>query len=272
MLAYWVHQLDPFMVRFPPGYCVEGIRWYGCAYFLGFWVAWLTLRIFTHRRMLTLSPEQQQSLLFYLLLGVLVGGRLGYVLLYDFSYYLRHPQKIIAFWQGGMSSHGGFVGVYVALLGLSKKYKLCLYSLADLVVCLVPLGIFFGRLANFVNAETVGRITDVPWAVLFPNNLFPRHPSQLYEALGEGIGLFMWTQVSVWKTRCVQTFPGKLTGTILVYYGFVRILLECFREPDASLILGVSRGQFYSIFLALAGILLVRHTHKRIPTNNVFKL
>ena len=270
-MNYWVHHLDPFILRFPAGCPIEGIRWYGCAYFLGFWCALLLLKVYANARKIVLSREQQGSLLFYLLCGILLGGRLGYVCLYDMHYYWQQPQQILAFWRGGMSSHGGFIGVYLAVLLFAKKYQFNVWSMTDLVVSLVPIGIFLGRLANFVNAEVGGRITELPWAVIFPYDSTPRHPSQLYEAAGEGLGLLLWTQIRIWSSHCTQKCPGRLTGECLIYYSAMRIFLECFREPDAPLIMNMTRGQFYSVFLLIVGLLLVVKSKRRVKGHNVFE-
>ena len=268
MLAYWVHHLDPFLVKFPQNWPIEGIRWYGFAYFLAFWLAYLFLKHLGCKNFLKLSYEQQQSYLFALFCGVLLGGRLGYVLFYQIDYYLENCFEIFAIWHGGMSSHGGFIGIAVALYWISKKQKYSLFSLTDLTVWLGSLGIFLGRCANFINAEVVGKTTQMPWGVLYEGELFARHPSQLYEAFGEGFLIFIIASFLIFKKKMAVLHPGLLSCHFLVFYGIIRCFLEIFREPDAPLICCLSRGQFYSIFLIIIGILLKIYVKKHPISQN----
>lgn len=263
MMAYWLHSIDPFVIKFSKDAWIPGIRWYGVAYLLGFLSAWALLVYYEKKRRICLGDEDRQTFLVYGLLSILIGGRLGYVILYDLNYFIAHPLHIFYFWQGGMASHGGFVGamLFLAIYGWKNGYTM--RSLGDLTVTLIPLGLFFGRLANFVNGEAFGRVTKVPWAVLFPQSanvpvqlLEPRHPSQLYEAFLEGIVLLIYTQFRFWRTRAVVRVSGCLASEFLMGYGVLRIFVEFFREPDAPLILGLSRGQFYSIFLTVGGLVL----------------
>ncbi len=273
MLGYWIHNLDPFLVRFPPKMVLPGIRWYGVAYFLGFIVAWWQINWYRARRGLKLSVDQQQSLLSFVFIGLVIGGRLGYALLYEGACYWHYPHKIFYFWEGGMASHGAFIGVFLSLWIFAHRYQFSLFSLGDLVVTLAPVGIFFGRIGNFINGELYGRITDVPWAVIFPTAgpvanfpiecIAPRHPSQLYEALAEGLFLFFYTQFRLWKGTDVVKFPGRLAAEFLTLYGIVRIVCEMFREPDAPLLWGFSRGQAYSIFCVFIGFILLAYIRGR---------
>ena len=273
MLAYWVHNLDPFLIKFPPSWPIDGIRWYGFAYFLAFWLAYLFLKQLGNKGLIKLSYEQQQTYLFALFCGILLGGRLGYVLFYQFDYYWENLLEIVAIWHGGMSSHGGFIGITLALYWLSRKQKYALFSLTDLTVWLGSLGVFFGRCANFINAEVIGKPTQVAWGILYNGELFARHPSQLYEALGEGLLIFILATYSIFKKKTVIHSPGKLSCNFLIFYGIMRCFLERFREPDAPLICNLSRGQFYSIFVILVGILLKFYVKKHPISQNrcIFK-
>ena len=271
MLAYWVHNLDPFLIKFPPSWSIQGIRWYGVAYLAAFvFASWFLKHEYTRGR-LKLDDTQQQNFLFTLFCGMLIGGRLGYVLFYKFDYYLKRPLEIFAVWEGGMASHGGFIGIFIALLLFGRRYHYSVFSLADLTVPLGTFGIFLGRCANFINGELYGTVTDVPWAVVFPNSFIPRHPSQLYEAIGEGLLLFLWSLYFLRKNTHVKTRPGLLASRFLIYYGLIRHILEIFREPDAELIGCFSRGQFYSIFMVLIGIGCACCLRKCSKSNCVFK-
>lgn len=270
-LAWWVHNIDPFMLHFPEGFFSEGIRWYGVAYLLGFIVAALLLYLYHKKGISPLNPEAQTTLLTVLMLGVLVGGRLGYLLLYDLHNFLHNPFSFFEVWKGGMASHGGFLGVFLATFWFSRKYKFPLLQLCDLIATLVPPGILFGRIANFINGALWGKISYVSWAVVFPlsahpgtpvQQIPPRHPSQLYEAFLEGLLLLIYTQWRLWSGKSKKN-PGQLSGEFLIAYSILRIVGETFREPDSSLILGLSKGQFYSIFLILAGVTFLYFSTKK---------
>jgi len=209
-----------------------------------------------------------------LVVGVVVGGRLGYFLLYDFPLLLREPLALFRVWDGGMASHGGFVGVVLAVWWFARKHRIPFLHLGDVLVTTVPAGLLFGRIANFINGELWGKISYVPWAVIFPKSMpdgtplsriAPRHPSQLYEASLEGALLLAYMQWRFWKSDAVRTRPGRLSGEFLLAYAVVRAIGEVFREPDASLILGLSRGTFYSIFVAIAGVALIVYSTRRRP-------
>lgn len=269
-LAFWVHNIDPFFIKFPETFSFPGIRWYGVAYLLGFVAAGVLLHVCYKQKRSPLDTDAQMTLLTTLMIGVLVGGRLGYVLLYDTIHFMQDPLIFFKVWHGGMASHGGFVGVIVAILWFAHHAKKSSFLIGDIVATLAPLGFFFGRIANFINGGLWGKITYVPWAVIFPQSapgmppqmIEPRHPSQLYAALLEGLLLFIYTQYRFWK-RSPQTPSGQLGGEFLIAYAILRIIGEIFREPDASLILGISRGQFYSIFIALGGILVIVLARKK---------
>lgn len=260
--SHWVHDLDPIAVHLGGDF---GIRWYGLAYALAFIIgAWLLNRYYKAAKS-PLNPNQQSSFMLAVMIGVLAGGRLGYVILYDAGSILSQPLSILQIWKGGMSSHGGFVGVILACLWSARACHVSPFLLGDLVSTLAPLGFLLGRLANFINGELWGRASNVPWAVIFPLSeapntpveyIAPRHPSQLYEAGLEGLLLIAFTQWRIWKTSALTT-PGRLSGEFLVLYALVRVVGEFFREPDASLIMGMSRGIFYSIFIFVGGLFLV---------------
>lgn len=276
--AYWVHDLSPFLIEFPGSPLgLEGIRYYGLAYLLGFLGAWLLLKLYDAKGRFAINADARASLMTAIIIGVLAGGRIGYMLLYDLEAFLENPLLVFRVDQGGMASHGGFVGVALALLWFSWKHNYKLLELGDIVVTLTPLGLMLGRIANFINGELWGRVTNVSWAVIFPdspkryNEVLqtygpePRHPSQLYEAFLEGAFLLAYVQWRFWKTRPPM---GQIAGEFLMGYGVVRIIGEMFREPDASLLLSLSRGQFYSIFLIIAGAGVIYYARRnfRAPT------
>lgn len=274
--SYWVHDLSPFVVRFSDSF---GIRWYGVAYVLAFLIAALLLRLYWRAGRSVIDPKAQSGLMMAVVTGVLVGGRLGYYLLYSPETLVREPLALLRVWDGGMASHGGFVGVCLALFWAVRKHHLSWRPTADVLVTLAPPGLFFGRLANFINGELWGKVSHVPWAVIFPASalsgtplaqISPRHPSQLYEAVLEGLFLTAYTQLRFWRSQVIRERPGRLAGEFLMLYGVVRILGEVFREPDAPLLFGLSRGTFYSLFVILGGLVLVATSCQRphISTKN----
>lgn len=259
--AYWVHNLSPFLVRFSD---TIGIRYYGLAYVLGFLAAvWLLIRYARAGR--SLLPEAQVwDFIMAIMLGVMLGGRLGSYLLYDgWRTFPEDPFAILRVWDGGMASHGGFLGVAAALGWFAWRSKIPYLHLSDLIASTTSVGLLLGRLANFINGELWGKVTDVAWAVIFPRSLPgvpvalvpPRHPSQLYEAALEGALLLAFSQWRFWRTDIVRRKPGQLAGEYLIAYAIVRAIGEVFREPDEgiTLIFGLSRGTFYSLFLVGIG-------------------
>jgi phosphatidylglycerol:prolipoprotein diacylglycerol transferase len=280
---YWVHDLDPVIIQFTE---TLAVRWYGLAYVAGFLVAFGLLRLYWKKGRSPLNPQMQESMAMAMILGVVLGGRIGYFLLYDFSAFVANPLIFFKVWEGGMASHGGFIGVAVAGLICASKFNVSPLRLGDLVASVSAPGLLFGRIANFINGELWGKVTDVPWAVIFPQSaptgmpvqlIPPRHPSQLYEALLEGLILFLYMQLRFWGVRGRQqpenrdsspsARPGHLTGEFLVVYSLARWIGESFREPDASLVMGLSRGIFFSLFLLAAGIGLIVWTRRRQLTN-----
>ena len=255
--AYWIHDLDPFLLRFSENL---GIRWYGLAYLAGFVAAGLMLRLYHRAGRSPLDGNNVLDLMTALIAGVILGGRIGYFLLYQPAIFRHDPLMLIRVWEGGMASHGGFAGVVVALWWFTRKRETGLLQVADLIVTVAPVGLFFGRMANFINGELWGKVASVPWAVIFKNtggDTLPRHPSQLYEAGLEGLLLFAYMQWRFWRGSAARTQPGRIAGEFLIAYALLRATGELFREPDAGLILGLSRGTFYSVFLIAAGVALI---------------
>ncbi len=308
MLAYYIQNLDPIIFRL---WGNVGPRWYGMAYVLAFICGYALLRQLSKRGYCELPVAHVADFITWAaLFGVMIGGRLGYVLFYR-PEMLRDPISILKVWEGGMSSHGGMIGLFLSTLYYARRHKLHWTNLGDNLVVVAPIGLFFGRCANFINCELYGRSTNVSWAMQFPKELLdpdhaaeaeravaacqkidrsltspdaivaavrhspqlketlrtiltPRHPSQLYEAFFEGIMLFLilWIVRTKFRTR-----NGVLTGLFFIFYAIFRIIVENFREPDASLILGVTRGQFFSFFLIVIGIgFLIFARANRVPT------
>lgn len=257
--GFWVHDFSPFL---GPHWGNIGLRYYGLAYVLGFLAAGALLHRYARAGRSLLPAGKISDLIVAIVIGVMVGGRLGYFLLYQPASVLHDPLLFFRVWEGGMASHGGFIGVALALLWFSHAEKIPFLHLSDLIVSTAPAGLLFGRVANFINGELWGKPTTVKWAWIFSNTgggPVPRHPSQLYEALLEGALLLAFLQWRFWQSTIVQRQPGRLSGEFLIGYALMRTIGEIFREPDAALILGLSRGTFYSIFMvAMGGWLIAR--------------
>jgi phosphatidylglycerol---prolipoprotein diacylglyceryl transferase len=255
-------EFDPVALQLGP----LAIRWYGLMYLLAFLAFYLLgrRRLLYGRssRLVGMQPKDVEDLLFHGIVGVILGGRLGYVLFYKPAYYLQNPLEILAIWQGGMAFHGGLLGVLVACWVFANRRGIAFLDLTDFVAPLVPIGLAAGRLGNFLNGELWGRATDLPWAMVFPQSgtLDPRHPSQLYQAAGEGLLLFalLWWYSSRPRDR------GRVSGLFLAGYGTFRFLAEFAREPDdflGLLALGLTMGQLLSLpMLALGVWLLLRRS------------
>jgi phosphatidylglycerol:prolipoprotein diacylglycerol transferase len=259
---YFVHpNFDPIAFSLGP----LAVRWYGLMYLLAF-VAFITLSRVRAKQQPALGWDGKMidDVLFYGVLGVILGGRIGYVLFYKPAYYLAHPAEIPAVWMGGMSFHGGFLGVLVAMWLFARARKIGFWSVMDFVAPAVPIGLAFGRLGNFINGELWGRATDVPWAMIFPQagDNIPRHPSQLYQFGLEGILLFILLWIYARKPRPA----GAIAGFFLLGYGVFRFIAEYTREPDSFLGLlafNLSMGQWLSLPMVLGGAGLMVWAYKR---------
>jgi phosphatidylglycerol---prolipoprotein diacylglyceryl transferase len=243
------------------------LKWYSIAYLTGILIGYWYLTVLIRHPGAPMARRHADDFIFYATLGVIVGGRLGYVLFYEQSI-LLHPLDVFKLWQGGMSLHGGTLGVILAIWWLCRSEKLSFLRFCDYIACVVPFGLCFGRLANFVNGELWGKVTDVPWAIVFPDaGPDPRHPSQLYEAFLEGPVLFAILWFFFWKTRA-RYEPGKLFGIAAICYGAFRFGLEYVRESDKQLMdfaarTGLHMGQWLSLPLILVGIYAVVTAKKR---------
>tara|TARA_B110000027_G_scaffold69154_1_gene73976 strand:- start:1341 stop:2171 length:831 start_codon:yes stop_codon:yes gene_type:complete len=242
------------------------IRWYAISYVTGILLSWfLILRIIKNKQ-IQINSEVISELISNSILGIILGGRLGYVLFYNNEYFINNIIEIFKIWNGGMSFHGGLIGVIIATIYTSKKYKVPLLQLADLVAVVAPIGIFFGRVANFINGELYGRITTHPFGVIFPNGGdLPRHPSQIYEASFEGLFLFFILFLFL-QSSYIRSKTGILTGLFIFFYGVVRFFIEFLREPDEHiglLYLDLSMGQFLCLPMILIGIFFVIYGHKK---------
>ena len=249
-------QFDPVAFSLGP----LAVRWYGLMYLAAFVQFILLGRYRIRARPGFLTTEQLDDLLFYGMLGVILGGRLGQVLFYEPTYFLSHPLEILAVWKGGMSFHGGFLGVLLAMALWTRKHQFAWFDIMDFVAPLVPLGLAAGRVGNFINGELWGRVADpsLPWAMAFPQagDMQPRHPSQLYHVGLEGIALFviLWLYSSTLRPR------GAVSGVFLIGYGIFRFITEFFREPDAGIFgqsYTISMGQWLSLPMILVGVLLL---------------
>ena len=236
------------------------IRWYSLAYLAGIVIGWLLIKRNVKRNGLPLSQENIEDFIFYLTLGIIAGGRLGYVLFYGGNVFWQNPLLIFELWKGGMSFHGGVLGVIIATWLFARKINYKFLALTDLIVLYAPIGIFFGRLANFVNDELWGRVTNVPWAIKFPNGGYlPRHPSQLYEAFFEGVLMFLILNF-LWRYQWVRQKNGFVSSLFIIFYGVFRILMEQFREPDAQMgfyFEYFTMGQILSIPLIILGSVVI---------------
>jgi phosphatidylglycerol---prolipoprotein diacylglyceryl transferase len=252
--VHYVHDLSPIALELGP----LAIRWYGLMYLLGFALFLVLGRLRAKDAWRDMSARDVDDLLFMGMIGVIVGGRLGHVIFYGPpSYYLQHPLEIFAVWKGGMASHGGIIGVIVAMAWFAKSRGKSFLKVADFLVPLVPLGLGAGRIGNFINGELWGRVADpsLPWAVIFPGagDHLPRHPSQLYQFALEGVALF----AILWLYTRKPRIAGTAGSLFLIAYGVLRIVGEMFREPEAlygAMPLGLSAGQWLSVPMVIAGL------------------
>ena len=240
------------------------IRWYSLAYIIGILIGWyLSKKYFISKEEIR---EKFDDYLTYLILSIIIGGRLGYVLFYNLSYYLSYPLDILKIWQGGMSFHGGLLGIIIVSIIFAKRNNQNPFKYLDIVSLVAPIGIFFGRIANFINSELYGTETDVPWSVKFIQiDDLNRHPSQLYEAFFEGLILFL-ILIYLWKRYSNKT-PGFISGIFLIIYSFFRFVIEFFRVPDEHLgylIFNLSMGQLLSvIFILIGSYLIIKNEFKK---------
>ncbi len=260
----YTHNLDPVIVDF--GLIV--IRWYSLAYIFGIIIGWwLGKKIINHilqQINLTFKVKEFDDLITYLIISLIVGGRLGYVLFYNLSFYINNPFDILKVWEGGMSFHGALLGIIIGTYLFSKKKNLPTFFLLDIIACVSPIGIFLGRIANFINGELIGKVTTVSWSVIFPAiDGLPRHPSQLYEALFEGVVLFLILINLIFRHRYKM---GMCSYLFLIYYGIFRVTSEFFREPDPQvgyLFNLFSMGTLLSFLMIIAGLVILNALRKR---------
>ncbi|WP_028842200.1 MULTISPECIES: prolipoprotein diacylglyceryl transferase [Thermodesulfovibrio] len=248
MLPY--PNINPEILKIGP----LSIRWYGLMYLIGFLCSYLIVKSEIKRKGLKVEKDFLENLYFYLILGLLIGARIGYVLFYNLSYYIHNPLEVLAIWHGGMSFHGGLLGVIFSAWIFTKIKKFDFFTLTDMLVLTAPIGLGLGRIGNFINGELYGRVTDVPWAMIFPEGgPLPRHPSQLYEAGLEGALLF----VILWFLKDKLNKSGLISSLFLILYGIFRFVVEFFREPDPQIgyILGIfTMGQILCSIMILAGL------------------
>lgn len=251
-------QIDPIAVHIGP----LQIHWYALSYIAGFLLGWAWAAFLTKKYPAGTRPNADDigDFLSWVILGILLGGRLGYVVFYNLPYYMENLAEIPQVWDGGMSFHGGVIGVVTTLLIYAKIKKINVFRLADMASCAAPIGFFLGRIANFVNGELFGRVTDAPWGMVFPRGGDqPRHPSQLYEAALEGVLLFIILAVLV-QFKSVRERPGLLSVVFLVGYATFRFIVEFAREPDAQLgfiVADLSMGQLLSSLMVIGGLVLL---------------
>lgn len=288
-MTHYIHNIDPILLHLGP----LQIRWYGLMYLVGYFVGYLLLMRRYKRGLNILNSEGNQTLITYIMIGMIIGARLVYVFVYNPMYYLNHLTEIPAVWQGGLSFHGALLGYVVAVILFCRKYKIQFFHIMDNIVIGASMGIFFGRLGNFINGELYGRVTDVSWGVIFADGgPLPRHPSQLYQALGEGLIVFLLlhiiqkfeqkkgeapilenaieTQSKNGKTPKKVLIEWKRTGVMsawfLVLYGVARFIIEFFREPDAQLGFFAeyfSMGQILCSLMIIAGFIILRNVTKK---------
>jgi phosphatidylglycerol:prolipoprotein diacylglycerol transferase len=304
LFAHYLHDLSPHLIKFTDGIAVH---WYGLAYVLGFYLTYRVMIYVASRGLSEIKPAAVADFITLVaLLGVVLGGRLGFMLLYNFDEFIHRPWIFFLLNQGGMASHGGIAGVALFCLWYARKHKISWTGIGDTLVCGAPLGIFLGRIANFINGELFGRVTNVPWAIKFPTELthqdfikqggspqlvddvmsrglqhspdiirffeqnrggraeletilHPRHPSQLYEALGEG--LLLGALLLFIRIKWPRLPHGIITGLFFILYAIARIALEFVRQPDSGseLIMGLTKGQFFSTFMIVAGLAFIAH-------------
>ena len=263
-----IHNFSPVMIDFG----IFEIRWYSVAYILGIVLGWMhAIKIIKKTQNNNIGFEEVKKsdfddLIIYLVLGIVLGGRIGYILFYNFQYYSQNLIEVLKLWQGGMSFHGGLLGVVVSIFLFSKNKKINFYKLSDIIACVAPIGLFFGRIANFINGELFGKISTLPWAIIFPyGGSLARHPSQIYEAILEGVVLFILINYLAFKKQLIFN-TGYISGFFLIFYSILRIFAEKFREPDQHLgyfFNYFSIGVLLSILTLVAGFLIILSNKKK---------
>ena len=259
----YTHNLDPILIDF--GILI--VRWYSLAYIFGIIIGWwYGKKIITHilrNTGLKFKLKNFDELITYLVISIIIGGRIGYIIFYNLNYYISNPSEILKIWEGGMSFHGALLGIIIGTYLFSQKKGVSTFFMLDIIACVAPIGIFLGRIANFINGELVGKATNVSWSVIFPLiDMLPRHPSQLYEAILEGIILFLILNILIFKKKYKI---GTSSCLFLIYYGIFRITSEFFREPDAQIgyLFGLlSMGSILSFFMILSGFIILRALKK----------
>ena len=254
----YVHNLDPVLLDF--GFIA--IRWYSLAYIcgivLGWWLGKKIIKNLLPSVNFKFALKEFDDLITYLIISIIVGGRLGYVLFYNFEYYISNPIEIIKVWQGGMSFHGALIGIIMGTYFFAAKKNIPTFFFLDVIACVSPIGILLGRVANFINGELVGKVTEVSWGIIFPTiDMLPRHPSQLYEALLEGLILFILINTITFKRKYKI---GLSSSLFLIFYGIFRIIAEQFREPDSQLgyLFGnLSMGAILSSIMVISGFVFL---------------
>jgi phosphatidylglycerol:prolipoprotein diacylglycerol transferase len=250
--------IDPIIVRIGP----FAIRWYGVMYLLGFAASYFLVRYQVRKKKLDIKMDSIDSLYSWLVIGLILGARAGYVVFYNPIFYLHHPLEVFAVWHGGMSFHGGLVGAVGAGILFCSRNRLDFWQLCDLIIVTAPIGLGLGRIGNFINGELYGRVTDVPWAMVFPSGgPLPRHPSELYEFFLEGVVLF----IILWTLKNKNLRRGTLTALFLILYGVFRFFVEFFRQPDPQLgfIAGpFTMGQILSVATILGGAAILIYKKK----------
>ena len=253
----FTHNLDP--VLFDLGFIA--IRWYSLAYIGGILVGWWLGKKIINKRFQIIGQQfaikEFDDLITYLIVSIIIGGRVGYIIFYNLGHYISNPLDIIKIWEGGMSFHGALIGIIIGTYLFSERKKISYFFLLDVIACVSPIGLFFGRIANFINGELIGKTTNVPWGIIFPNiDMLIRHPSQLYEAILEGIVLFFILNIFIFKKNYKT---GTCSFLFLIFYGLFRIFSELFREPDSQLgyIFNLfSMGTILSFLMILSGMLI----------------
>ena len=261
MLQY--PNIKPYIVKIGP----FEIRWYGLMYLIGFFISYLLFKYQIKKKNLNIATNIIDNLYFYLIIGLIIGARVGYIVFYNLEEYIKRPLEIFAIWHGGMSFHGGLIGTILAGIYFTKKFKIDFWLFSDLLIPTVPIGLGLGRIGNFINGELYGRVSTLPWAMIFPSGgSMPRHPSQLYEAFFEGLVLFC----ILWYLKDKIKIKGRLTALFLIFYGIFRFFIEFFREPDPQLgfvLYFLTMGQILCLCMIITGIIIWFINIKNIKRN-----